>query len=439
MKKKTTEKKKTTKVVKQKNKKVAKPKKEVKTKKTTKKEVKNEANKTNRKHLKLSSNSKPAAKTKYKNQHYLLNSNVGNYQALTKSIQKLAKLKLEISESDLLQVFDDLNLEEKQIEKVYTLINKKKANLVEDLDDSVDGLEAEITGKKKGKNKAITAVKTNDSVKMFLLEIGKYPLLTRDEEIKYAKLAEKGNQHAKDMLVVSNLRLVISVAKKYTKRGLEFPDLIQEGVIGLMKSVDKYDYRKGFKFSTYSTWWIRQAITRAIADQANTIRKPVYIVEAINKLKKVQSQLYQDYGREPTPEEIAKKMGDNMTAEKVKDIQKYALDPISLEKPVGEEDDSHVADYVEDKESITPEDYAHNQLLKNELNAALATLPEKEEKVLRSRFGLDDGKARTLEDVGKQFNVTRERIRQIETKALRKLSKNPNNFRNLKDLLDERK
>ena len=433
--KKTVEKKKTKKIVKPNTKKVAKPKKEVKTKKT----VKKEATKSNRKHLKLSNNTKPAAKTKYKNQHYLLNSNVGNYQALTKSIQKLAKLNLEISESDLLQVFDDLNLEEKQIEKVYTLINKKKANLVEDLDDSVDGLELEVTGKKKGKNKAITAVKTNDSVKMFLLEIGKYPLLTRDEEIKYAKLAEKNNQHAKDMLVVSNLRLVISVAKKYTKRGLEFPDLIQEGVIGLMKSVDKYDYRKGFKFSTYSTWWIRQAITRAIADQANTIRKPVYIVEAINKLKKVQSQLYQDYGREPTPEEIAKKMGDNMTAEKVKDIQKYALDPISLEKPVGEEDDSHVADYVEDKESITPEDYAHNQLLKNELNAALATLPEKEEKVLRSRFGLDDGKARTLEDVGKQFNVTRERIRQIETKALRKLSKNPNNFRNLKDLLDERK
>lgn len=407
------------------------------TKKTEKEDIK-ENSKAKRKHLKLSTATKKETKPKYENHHYLLNSNVGNYAALTKSITKLAKMKLEISESDLLQVFDDLNLEEKQIEKVYTLINKKKANLVEDLDDSIDGIELE-TSKKKGKNKGAIAVKTNDSVKMFLLEIGKYPLLTRDEEIKYAKLAEKNNQHAKDMLVVSNLRLVISVAKKYTKRGLEFPDLIQEGVIGLMKSVDKYDYRKGFKFSTYSTWWIRQAITRAIADQANTIRKPVYIVEAINKLKKVQSQLYQDYGREPTPEEIAKKMGDNMTAEKVKDIQKYALDPISLEKPVGEEDDSHVADYVEDKDSISPEEYAHNQLLKNELNAALATLPEKEEKVLRSRFGLDDGKARTLEDVGKQFNVTRERIRQIETKALRKLSKNPNNFRNLKDFLDERK
>ena len=410
-------------------------------KKSDKKQVVKETNgkEIKRKHLKLGSGNKtPKQEVKKENQHNLLNSNVGNYSALTKSITKLAKLKLEISESDLLQVFDDLELGEKQIDRIYTLISKKKAIIVEDLDDSIEGVEIETT-KKKGKNKAAPIVKTNDSVKMFLLEIGKYPLLTRDEEIKYAKLAEKGDEHAKEMLVVSNLRLVISVAKKYIKRGLEFPDLIQEGVIGLMKSVDKYDYRKGFKFSTYSTWWIRQAITRAIADQANTIRKPVYIVEAINKLKKVQSQLYQSYGREPSPEEIAKVMGDNMTAEKVKDIQKYALDPISLEKPVGEEDDSHVADYVEDKDSISPEDYAHNQLLKNELNAALATLPEKEEKVLRYRFGLDDGKARTLEDVGKQFNVTRERIRQIETKALRKLSKNSSNSRNLKEFLDERK
>ena len=417
-------------------------KKEKPSKKTSKTKVLKEEKKVNRKHLKLgNAGSKKQVKEKIVDNHYLSKYTVSDYKSLVKSIEKIGKLKQNVSQEDLQDIFDRLELDEKKVEKVYSFINKKKIDLLEIEDDSEisDADLALATSKRKGKNKKVDVIKTNDSVKMFLLEIGKYPLLKRDEEIKYAKLAEKGDEHAKEMLVVSNLRLVISVAKKYTKRGLEFPDLIQEGVIGLMKSVDKYDYRKGFKFSTYSTWWIRQAITRAIADQANTIRKPVYIVEAINKLKKVQSQLYQDLGREPTPDEIAKKMGDGMTSDKVKDIQKYSLDPVSLEKPVGEEDDSHVADYVEDKDSISPEDYARNQLLRNELNAALATLPEKEEKVLRYRFGLDDGKARTLEDVGKQFDVTRERIRQIETKALRKLCKNPNNYRNLKDFLDERK
>ena len=276
-------------------------------------------------------------------------------------------------------------------------------------------------------------VKVNDSVKIYLKEIGKFPLLNAQQEIDLAKRILNGDEYAKQQLINSNLRLVISIAKRYSGRGMPFLDLIQEGNIGLIKAVDKFDYTKGFKFSTYATWWIRQSITRAIADQARTIRIPVHMVETINKLTRVQRQLVQDLGRDPLPEEIAEKM-ENISAEKVREIQKIALDPVSLETPIGEEDDSHLGDFIEDKDTLSPDDYTNNQLLKDEINAVLQGLTEREEKVLRLRFGLLDGRTRTLEEVGKEFNVTRERIRQIEAKALRKL-KNPNRCKRLRDFV----
>ncbi|MBP3871657.1 MAG: RNA polymerase sigma factor RpoD [Faecalicoccus sp.] len=314
--------------------------------------------------------------------------------------------------------------------------------------------------------------KINDPVKMYLKEIGQIPLLDpkeepiiakkiqdgenakeilktldegltgeelhnlSDEEIEYRKSLQETvriGDEAKQTLISSNLRLVVSIAKKYVGRGMLFLDLIQEGNCGLIKAVEKFDYTKGFKFSTYATWWIRQSITRAIADQARTIRIPVHMVETINKLTRIQRQLVQDLGRDPLPEEIAEKM-ENITAEKVREIQKIALDPVSLETPIGEEDDSHLGDFIEDKETLSPDDYTNNQLLKDEINAVLQGLTEREEKVLRLRFGLMDGRTRTLEEVGKEFNVTRERIRQIEAKALRKL-KHPNRSKRLKDFV----
>ena len=303
------------------------------------------------------------------------------------------------------------------------------------------------------------SILVDDPVRMYLKEIGGIPLIDADTEIILAKrilagneaqeklnsgdlgdesaedLIEKVNQaqYAKERLVNANLRLVVSIAKKYTGRGLQFLDLIQEGNQGLQKAVGKFDYTKGFKFSTYATWWIRQSITRAIADQARTIRIPVHMVETINKLTRIQRQLVQDLGRDPLPEEIAEKM-ENISAEKVREIQKIALDPVSLETPIGEEDDSHLGDFIEDKDTLSPDDYTNNQLLKDEINAVLQGLTEREEKVLRLRFGLLDGRTRTLEEVGKEFNVTRERIRQIEAKALRKL-KNPNRCKRLRDFV----
>ncbi|TCT27006.1 RNA polymerase RpoD-like sigma 70 subunit [Melghiribacillus thermohalophilus] len=276
-------------------------------------------------------------------------------------------------------------------------------------------------------------VKINDPVRMYLKEIGRVDLLSAEEEIELAKRIEQGDEEAKKRLAEANLRLVVSIAKRYVGRGMLFLDLIQEGNMGLIKAVEKFDYRKGYKFSTYATWWIRQAITRAIADQARTIRIPVHMVETINKLIRVQRQLLQDLGREPTPEEIAEEM--DLTPDKVREILKIAQEPVSLETPIGEEDDSHLGDFIEDQDATSPSDHAAYELLKEQLEDVLDTLTDREENVLRLRFGLDDGRTRTLEEVGKVFGVTRERIRQIEAKALRKL-RHPSRSKRLKDFLE---
>jgi RNA polymerase primary sigma factor len=276
-------------------------------------------------------------------------------------------------------------------------------------------------------------IKINDPVRMYLKEIGRVPLLSAEDEVDLAKRIENGDEEAKRRLAEANLRLVVSIAKRYVGRGMLFLDLIQEGNMGLIKAVEKFDHTKGYKFSTYATWWIRQAITRAIADQARTIRIPVHMVETINKLIRVSRQLLQELGREPSPEEIAKEM--DLSTEKVREIMKIAQEPVSLETPIGEEDDSHLGDFIEDQEALAPADAAAYELLKEQLEDVLDTLTEREENVLRLRFGLDDGRTRTLEEVGKVFGVTRERIRQIEAKALRKL-RHPSRSKRLKDFLE---
>ena len=292
----------------------------------------------------------------------------------------------------------------------------------EEIDFDIEHLDTALSGE----------VKVNDSVKIYLKEIGKYELLKpEDEPILAAKILE-GDAEAKQRLINANLRLVVNIAKHYVGRGMLFLDLIQEGNLGLMKAVDKFDYTKGFKFSTYATWWIRQAITRAIADQARTIRIPVHMVETINKMTRVQRQLIQDLGRDPTAEEISEAMGGELTAKRIREIQRIALEPVSLETPIGEEDDSHLGDFIEDKENESPVDYTTKQLLKEELNEILKELTDREERVLRLRYGLDDNRPRTLEEVGKEFGVTRERIRQIEAKAIKKL-KHPNRRKKLGD------
>ena len=312
---------------------------------------------------------------------------------------------------------------------------RKSITLHSEVDDKAKAAKLREYQSNREESSEATAARVNDGVKMYLKEIGKVPLLKAKDELEIAKRIEAGDEMAKQELISANLRLVVSIAKKYVGRGMQFLDLIQEGNMGLVKAVDKFDYTKGFKFSTYATWWIRQAITRAIADQARTIRIPVHMVETINKLTRVQRQLVQKLGRDPSPAEIAAEM-DGISPEKVVEIQRIALEPVSLETPVGEEDDSHLGDFIEDKEAVSPEQYANNQLLRDEINEVLSGLTEREEKVLRLRFGLDDGRTRTLEEVGREFNVTRERIRQIEAKALRKL-KHPTRSKRLRDFVDK--
>ena len=315
------------------------------------------------------------------------------------------------------------------------MINETEEEDFPELDE--DTLEEMEQIEKESKNidldDSISDVSMNDSVRMYLKEMGKYPLMTAEQEVECAKRIEAGDMSAKDELAEANLRLVVSIAKKYVGRGMSFLDLIQEGNIGLMKAVERFDYRKGYKFSTYATWWIKQAITRAIADQARTIRIPVHMVETINKLIRVSRQLLQELGREPTPEEIAEEM--KMPVERVREILKISQEPVSLETPIGEEEDSHLGDFIKDDNVPVPADAATFTLLKEQLEEVLGTLTEREQKVLTLRFGLEDGRARTLEEVGKEFNVTRERIRQIEAKALRKLC-HPSRSRKLKDYLE---
>ena len=327
-----------------------------------------------------------------------------------------------------------LEVDSDTLDELYNFLVEADIDIVSE-DGTDDASGEEITQDMSVENLTLSKdVKINDPVRMYLKEIGRINLLTSDEEFEYAKRAEEGDEEAKRMLAESNLRLVVSIAKRYVGRGMLFLDLIQEGNIGLMKAVDKFDPTKGYKFSTYATWWIRQAITRAIADQARTIRVPVHMVETINKLARVQRQLTQELNREPTDEEIAKKLG--ITVDKVREVYKISQDPVSLETPIGEEDDSHLGDFIRDERTMGPEEYATVEMLKSELANVLSTLTEREEKVLRLRFGLDDGQCRTLEEVGQIFGVTRERIRQIEAKALRKL-RHPSRSRKLKDFLTD--
>ena len=339
-----------------------------------------------------------------------------------------------ITYEQLAEELKGLDVDSDSLDDLYNTLVEADIDIVTE-DGSDDASGEEITSDVVVEDITLSKdVKINDPVRMYLKEIGRINLLTSDEEFEYAKRAEEGDEEAKRMLAESNLRLVVSIAKRYVGRGMLFLDLIQEGNIGLMKAVDKFDPTKGYKFSTYATWWIRQAITRAIADQARTIRVPVHMVETINKLARVQRQLTQELNREPTDEEIAKKLG--ISIDKVREVYKISQDPVSLETPIGEEDDSHLGDFIKDERTMGPEEYATVEMLKEELSGVLSTLTDREEKVLRLRFGLNDGQCRTLEEVGQIFGVTRERIRQIEAKALRKL-RHPSRSRKLKDFLTD--
>ena len=371
--------------------------------------------------------------------------NMGKFSEKLVELLELAKKKKNVLEyQEISDFFKDQPLEVEQMEKVYDFleasgvdvlrISGNDDSLMLDDDAELDKLDdAEEIELDKIDLSVPEGVSIEDPVRMYLKEIGKVSLLTADEEIELAKRMEQGDEDAKKRLAEANLRLVVSIAKRYVGRGMLFLDLIQEGNLGLIKAVEKFDYRKGYKFSTYATWWIRQAITRAIADQARTIRIPVHMVETINKLIRVSRQLLQELGREPTPEEIAEEM--DMNVDRVREILKISQEPVSLETPIGEEEDSHLGDFIQDDNVPVPADAAAFTLLKEQLIEVLGTLTEREQKVLRLRFGLDDGRARTLEEVGKEFNVTRERIRQIEAKALRKL-RHPSRSRKLKDYLD---
>ncbi len=363
------------------------------------------------------------------------------FEQKVKDLLAMAKKKKNVLEyQEISDFFTDMPLEEEQFERVLDALERSNVDVLriteiddigeeplilsdEDIDVDVENLDLSIP----------EGISLEDPVRMYLKEIGKVPLLSAEEEIELAKKMEVGDQDAKKRLAEANLRLVVSIAKRYVGRGMLFLDLIQEGNLGLIKAVEKFDYRKGYKFSTYATWWIRQAITRAIADQARTIRIPVHMVETINKLIRVSRQLLQELGREPSPEEISEEM--DMPVDRVREILKISQEPVSLETPIGEEEDSHLGDFIQDDNVPVPSDAAAFTLLKEQLVEVLGTLTEREQKVLRLRFGLDDGRARTLEEVGKEFNVTRERIRQIEAKALRKL-RHPSRSRKLKDYLD---
>ena len=371
--------------------------------------------------------------------------NMGKFSEKLVELLELAKKKKNVLEyQEISDFFKDQSLEVEQMEKVYDFleasgvdvlrISGNDDSLMLDDDAELDKLDDEEEIELDKIDLSVPeGVSIEDPVRMYLKEIGKVSLLTADEEIELAKRMEQGDEDAKKRLAEANLRLVVSIAKRYVGRGMLFLDLIQEGNLGLIKAVEKFDYRKGYKFSTYATWWIRQAITRAIADQARTIRIPVHMVETINKLIRVSRQLLQELGREPTPEEIAEEM--DMNVDRVREILKISQEPVSLETPIGEEEDSHLGDFIQDDNVPVPADAAAFTLLKEQLVEVLSTLTDREQKVLRLRFGLDDGRARTLEEVGKEFNVTRERIRQIEAKALRKL-RHPSRSRKLKDYLD---
>ena len=376
-----------------------------------------------------------------KNENTERNEKEEKFQAKLKELLALAKKKKNVLEyQEISDFFQDMELNAEQFEKILDFLETSNIDVLRITDNDDDTVDDEIllddeeeVEVEKIDLSVPDGVSIEDPVRMYLKEIGKVPLLSAEEEIELAKRMELGDQEAKKRLAEANLRLVVSIAKRYVGRGMLFLDLIQEGNLGLIKAVEKFDYRKGYKFSTYATWWIRQAITRAIADQARTIRIPVHMVETINKLIRVSRQLLQELGREPTPEEIAKEM--DMPVERVREILKISQEPVSLETPIGEEEDSRLGDFIQDDNVPVPADAAAFTLLKEQLEEVLGTLTEREQKVLTLRFGLEDGRARTLEEVGKEFNVTRERIRQIEAKALRKL-RHPSRSRKLKDYLE---
>lgn len=369
--------------------------------------------------------------------------NVAKFEEKLKELVELGKKKKKVLEiQEISDFLSDLELSPEQMEKVYEYLEAMNIDVLrigsdDDLDADIDDLilaeEEEEVDMEKIDLSVPDGISIEDPVRMYLKEIGKVPLLSAEEEIDLARRMSEGDESAKKRLAEANLRLVVSIAKRYVGRGMLFLDLIQEGNLGLIKAVEKFDYQKGFKFSTYATWWIRQAITRAIADQARTIRIPVHMVETINKLIRVSRQLLQELGREPLPEEIAKEL--DMPVDRVREILKISQEPVSLETPIGEEEDSHLGDFIQDDNVPVPAEAAAATLLKEQLNEVLDTLTDREQKVLRLRFGMNDGRARTLEEVGKEFDVTRERIRQIEAKALRKL-RHPSRRRKLRDYLD---
>ncbi|PLX31402.1 MAG: RNA polymerase sigma factor RpoD [Clostridiales bacterium] len=369
-------------------------------------------------------------------------SQIKNSKEKTKSDENVSllvqkgKKKGNLTYSEIAEAFEEIDLDKDDIEEIYDSLTSAGVEILGDKDDIIGLADEDEPEIKEAKEKEIAVpkgVNIDDPVRMYLKEIGKVPLLTATEEIELAQAMEAGDEEARKKLCEANLRLVVSIAKRYVGRGMLFLDLIQEGNLGLIKAVEKFDWRKGYKFSTYATWWIRQAITRAIADQARTIRIPVHMVETINKLIRVSRQLLQELGREPKPEEIAEEM--DMPVEKVREILKIAQEPVSLETPIGEEEDSHLGDFIPDIDAPAPAEAAAFSMLKEQLIEVLDTLTPREQKVLKLRFGLEDGRARTLEEVGKKFDVTRERIRQIEAKALRKL-KHPSRSKKLKDYLE---